>query len=190
MPYQSYKSYESFDLSIEQYGDKYRSRARSSQGEDRVDFELPFTAKELRSITWLDGALFRHVRLRPDGQEPIQELSPKQFGTRLFDTVFAGEVGRLYSSTLTALHAQNNLPPIGLRIRLRLNDAPELAVWPWEYLYNDNDFLALSEETPIVRYLEMAKPPQPLEIEPPLQILVVVSAPKDVQTLQVEKEWQ
>jgi hypothetical protein len=34
----------------------------------------------------------------------------------------------------------------GLRIKLRLNAAPELADLPWEFFYDGRDFLALSDD--------------------------------------------
>ena len=56
----------------------------------------------------------------------------------------------------------------GLRIRLRLTDVPELADLAWEYLYNPtlNRFLALSVETPIVRYLDLPQRIRPLAVTP------------------------
>jgi len=54
----------------------------------------------------------------------------KQFGARLFDSVFADEVRACLRSRLDEGSNQGK----GLRIRLRLMDAPELADLPWEYL--------------------------------------------------------
>ena len=78
----------------------------------------------------------------------------------------------------------------GLRIKLRLLDAPELADLPWEYLYNRslNCFYSLSVETPIVRYIELPQPIPPLGVKPPLHILVMVSSPSDYDALDVEQE--
>ena len=67
----------------------------------------------------------------------------------------------------------------GLRIRLRLTDVPELADFPWEYLYvpETESYLALSDMTPIVRYLELPQSERTLRIAPPLRILAVVANP-------------
>lgn len=77
----------------------------------------------------------------------------------------------------------------GLRILLRV-EAPELASLPWEYLYDkaEGDFFCLSTETPLVRYLELARPPEALSIEPPLNILGMIASPADLPRLDVEKE--
>jgi len=79
----------------------------------------------------------------------------------------------------------------GLRIRLRLAECPELSDLPWEYLY-DRDarrFLALSEWTPVVRYLDLASRIRPLPVHPPLRILVMAASPSDFEPLDVKAEW-
>ena len=67
----------------------------------------------------------------------------------------------------------------GVRIRLRLKDAPELANYPWEYLYDRslNWFVALSLETPVVRYVDLPVATRPLKVELPLRILAMISSP-------------
>jgi hypothetical protein len=63
---------------------------------------------------------------------------------------------------------------------------------PWEFLYDRsiNRFLSLSVETPIVRYLAVDYPTNPLRTLLPLRVLVMVSNPNDAeyQDLDVEKE--
>jgi len=111
----------------------------------------------------------------------------KQFGARLFDSVFADEVRACLRSSLDEASNQGK----GLRIRLRLTDAPELADLPWEYLYNSavNRFPALSVETPVVRYLELPERIRPLSISPPLRVLAIISSPRNLAPLNVEREW-
>jgi WD40 repeat protein len=78
-----------------------------------------------------------------------------------------------------------------LRVRMRLSEAPELADLPWEYLYDQtmSRFLALSQETPLVRYLDLAESVQPLKIQLPLRVLVMISSPTDYPELDSEREW-
>ena len=80
----------------------------------------------------------------------------------------------------------------GLRLRLRLTDAPSIAGLPWELLYDrrGNSFIAQSERTPVVRYLEVPQPPRPLTVDGALRILVVISSPTDLPELDVEAEWR
>ncbi len=44
---------------------------------------------------------------------------------------------------------------VGLRIRLRFDEVPELSALPWEYFHDPtlDRFLALSTQTPLVCYL-------------------------------------
>ncbi|KPV48259.1 hypothetical protein SE17_39035, partial [Kouleothrix aurantiaca] len=79
-----------------------------------------------------------------------------------------------------------------LRLRLRLTGTPELTDLPWEFLHNPtfNRFLALSSQTPLVRYLEMPERVRPLSISLPLRILAVISSPRGYPPLNVEDEWQ
>ena len=81
---------------------------------------------------------------------------------------------------------------MGLRIRLRLDKAaPELADWPWEYLHAPDrpDPFALSTATPIVRYIELDDPVQPLAASLPLRVLAIAANPKTLRPLDIEQEW-
>jgi hypothetical protein len=119
--------------------------------------------------------------------EPI--LSARAFGSRLYESVFAGVVGQCLVRCLDISRGAGQ----GLRIRLHLNDVPELADLPWEFLYATGPhpgFLALSAFTPVVRYLELAQAGAILPVAPPLRILAVVADPQDLPRLDVEREWQ
>jgi pSer/pThr/pTyr-binding forkhead associated (FHA) protein len=74
---------------------------------------------------------------------------------------------------------------------LNLTNVPELADIPWEYLYNPalDRFLALSVETPLVRYLDLPERVKPLEVKLPLRLLVMISSPDNHPQLDVEQEW-
>jgi len=114
------------------------------------------------------------------------DAAPEVAGRLLFEAAFAGEV-------LTALRrsldkaAQHDA---GLRIRLRLADAPELTDLPWEALYDPgrDRFLALSSETPLVRYLDLPEAIEPLKTQPPLRILPVMASPRDLPPLDLAAE--
>jgi CHAT domain len=78
-----------------------------------------------------------------------------------------------------------------LRIRLLLTDCPELANLPWELLYDasDDSFVALSVETPVVRYLQLPSQPRAVGVRLPLEVLVIRSAPVDYPPLDLDDEW-
>src|SRR5436309_963007 len=155
-------TYQDFDLLIEQTQTGYRARVLNSpMGQARTDFVLPFSVDELRSLFWLTGRVTRAFKyVAPPG--PITTpLDPQVFGERLFKAVFAGDVGvgLLRSLDEAKRHAA------GLRIRLRLDpEVTELADLPWEYLYASplSRFITLSDQTVLVRYIELAQPVQAL----------------------------
>ncbi|MBP8291678.1 MAG: CHAT domain-containing protein, partial [Caldilineaceae bacterium] len=179
--------YADFDLLILPTDNGYQARVTQSPvGQATNTFTLPFAHDELRRFFWVAGVALRKLRLVAEAAPA--PLTPQQFGQRLFDAVFAGQVGQCFVRSLDAADRDEK----GLRIRLRLNDAPELAGLPWEYLYATTPkpgFLALSDTTPIVRYLELQQEEKALKVLPPLRVLAVVSNPQDVTPLEVEKEW-
>jgi hypothetical protein len=112
----------------------------------------------------------------------------QQAGGELFRTLFQGELLKAFHGCL----AKARSGP-GLRIRLRLNDVPQLAELPWEYLYDaeGQGFLALSARTPVVRYLEMSEGLGTLLVEPPLRVLAVISTPRGYRELaEADEEWR
>lgn len=173
------------DLLIERAGDQYRARViQSPAGQASAEFVLPFTPQDIEILMLRVGRARRGVRRI----ESPEMQSAKQFGGKLFDAVFAGDVrGALRSSMDTASRED-----VGLRVRLRLRDAAELTDLPWEFLYNSslNRFLALSNKTPLVRYIEIPETPRALKIAPPLRVLVMISSPSDYEPLDSEREWR
>lgn len=181
-PETSWKDYRDFVLKIEPAGEgKYRVEAQGPTGEAASTFAFPFDEKDLR-IFLLEVGRPRQSFSRGRVPEPMKQTV--DFGARLFDAVMNGEVRDIYVSA--RLHAENQAG--GLRIRLRLSEAPELANLPWEYLYDGRDFLALSTGSPLVRYLDLPNPPRPMSVDLPLRMLVTISAPHDQPPLDVEAE--
>ena len=111
-----------------------------------------------------------------------------ELGGALFDAVFGEEVLLAWTRSQDATREAGE----GLRLRLQLTDAPEIAGLPWELLYDrrTDSYPAQSERTPLVRYLEVPHPPRPLTVDGPLRILVVLSSPTDLPELDVEAEWR
>ena len=177
--------YLDFDLSIERMTENtYRARVLASPaGLAKTEFILPLSPMEIENFVLRVGRMRRTTRR----VESPEMQAAKDFGSKLYKAVFSDEVQSALRSSLDQARAQSS----GLRIRLRLNEAPELVDIPWEYLYNPslNRFLALSVNTPIVRYLEMPENIQPLAVKPPLRVLVMIANPKDYPALDVENEW-
>jgi hypothetical protein len=135
----------------------------SPAGEGEGLFVPPFTEDE-----WRD-ALDRLERGDTD-QAALAEV-----GTCLFSSLFGGDVRARYAESVGLASAG-----AGLRIRLRL-DPPELQALPWELLHDPEkrEFLVLSKRSLVTRYLHVPRPAPPLEIAPPLRVLVAVAAPED-----------
>ncbi|MFZ0088987.1 MAG: CHAT domain-containing protein [Solirubrobacteraceae bacterium] len=142
-------------------------------------FELPFAELEVENF------ILRVSRSR--GRRRIEASAlgdAKRFGGPLFRALFRDQVNGLYHDALADARHKGH----GLRITLCLNGAPELMDVPWEYLFDEPDFLAASALTPVVRYLDLARGHRPLRVEPPLRILGLISSPSDYDRLDVERE--
>jgi hypothetical protein len=181
-------TYQDFDLLIERgLRGKYRARVlRSPAGESKpVQFTVPFSPVELENFVLRIGRPRRSTR----GPGRPESAPLKDFGGKLYGAVFQDELRDVLLRSLNQIRAQG----VGMRLRLRLTDSPELADLPWEFLYDPrlNRFLAQSPNTPLVRYLDLPDPPRPLRVDGPLRLLVMISSPKDSHwlPLDVEREW-
>lgn len=99
------------------------------------------------------------------------------FGRILFEHLFAASgIHPAYAESLGAADARGQ----ALRIKLRILD-PALAALPWELLYDQRfgEFVALAQDTPLVRYIEAPQPLQPLGVTPPLRILGMAVDPTE-----------
>jgi formylglycine-generating enzyme required for sulfatase activity len=175
-------SYLDFDLLVRRTESGYRAEVLSSPaGEATADFAAPFSEHELADLLLRVG--------RPRGRtrridSPEME-AVKILGKGLYDAVFRDKVRDRWHSSWSEAEAQN----AGLRLRLRIADAPELNDVPWEYLYNGDEFLSLSAYTPLVRYLHTPERIRPLLVDGRLDVLVMISSPTDYPALDVEGEW-
>jgi hypothetical protein len=179
-------TYQDFDLLIESGAQgRYRARVlRSPAGESAsVQLTLPFSPMELENFLLRLGRPRRGTR----GAGRPESGPLKEFGGRLYGAVFQGELRDVLLRSMSQTRAQGT----GLRLRLRLAHAPELAELPWEFLYDArlNRFLAQSRHTPLVRYLDLPDPPRRLTVEGPLRLLVMISSPTGYPPLDVEQEW-
>ncbi|MDQ5825857.1 MAG: CHAT domain-containing protein [Chloroflexota bacterium] len=176
-------NYLNFDITIQRAGNGYRALMHSQSGENvTVTFSKPFSDMELENFLLKAGYSRRSVR-RID---TVETAAAKEFGGKLFNTLFKGDAQECLRRDLSYAQQQD----ARLRLRLSLTETPELADLPWEYLYNpaNNKFLALSVETPVVRYLELRDRIAPLTVNPPLRVLMMVSSPSDYAALDAEAE--
>jgi hypothetical protein len=176
--------YQNFEIRFERKESNFRVFVPSSEGEVGINFNIPFSEIELENFLLRMGRSRRGMRR----VESPQMQAAKAFGVRLFEALFNGETRDFYRSALRAAEGQG----YGLRLLLRFSDAPELVHIPWEYLYEPSlgRFVALSADTPIVRYLDVPRQVTPFKIQAPLRVLVMISSPHEYPELDVETEWK
>jgi hypothetical protein len=111
----------------------------------------------------------------------------RELGTKLFDTVFGPEVRACLRTSLERTQLDEDT---GLRLKLRLQEVPELGNLPWEFIYDSGlfRFFAQSDNTPVVRYIEIPEKIRPLKVQLPLRVLVMVSSPTDYTSLNSQRE--
>jgi len=178
--------YLDFDLWIDETSaGVYRAKAWSGAAgfEATESFALPATLGGGEAGYAGSGALRGGASLDGQGGAP-----PEETGGALFRAVFHGELLKAFQGCLAK--AQEGA---GLRLRLRLNDVPQLAGLPWETLYDagGQGFLALSARTPVVRYLELSEGISTLLVEPPLRVLCVIATPEGYRELAAaDEEWR
>src|SRR4051794_18215789 len=150
--------YLNFDLLITSAEGGYRAQViESPVGEATTRFTLPAAlAPPPDQGQPQPGATRGFVRPTDPNASDAQAI-----GAPLFAAVFAGDVGVCLTRSEDAAGRQGK----GLRIRVRLTQTPELVDVPWESLFDarQNTFLALSETTPVVRYLDLAEPVEALD---------------------------
>jgi hypothetical protein len=158
---------------------------RLPAGAVRGTLRFPFDKQTLELyLSKLDNALLRSRSGRRQILQP-QEQDIRTFGSTLFDALISGEVRAIYDQH----HARARQQGMGVRTRL-LVEAPDLATLPWEYLLDQRqaDFLCLSPKTPLVRYVRLPQPLEPLKVQPPLRILAMAASPSNLDQLDVEGE--
>ena len=158
----------------------YDVHAWGETGEASGVFELPFSDLAVENFILKLG----RARSGTRRLESPEMASARDFGGRLFASLFDGGVHDLYRDCYAHAQADDR----GLRLKLAFARAPELADLPWEYLYSAPMFLSVSQFTPIVRYLDLPRSRPPLAIELPLRMVVMVSAPVDFASLDVDEE--
>ena len=171
----------------------------SAAGDNDGIFRLPLEPKEIQSLRALmrqvgrDGTLntkdvpTRDIRLLPLSGNPVLNL--QQVGGQLFQALFKDGIRSLFDRSLGSMQKGR-----GVRINIHLDpdnaDLLCLCNLPWEILFwkDGREFLSLSRNSPIVRSLVTPRPSQPLRLDPPLRILVVISNPPGETPIGVERE--
>ena len=118
-------------------------------------------------------------RVLPETEQPVREVGQALFAGLLG----AGEVAGRYRAAAAVAAERGE----GLRVVLRIDD-PALAGLPWEAMYDQAAGAYVCRQDQLVRHVPVASVPAPLRVRPPLRILGVVSSPRGLPPLDVEKE--
>jgi formylglycine-generating enzyme required for sulfatase activity len=165
----------------------YAVAVRSLAGEARTTVPFPFTDAALEShLLKLENAILRSAGRRRKAPTPEEE-AVQGFGRDLFGFLLRDELLSRFRACQQLAHDQQK----GVRIKLTVTP-PELAVLPWEFLYDParRDYLCLDATTPLVRYPEVPLTLQPLPVTPPLRILGLCVDAADLTRLDVAEEQQ
>ncbi len=166
-------------------GGSYPVVARAPGGEAATTMRLPLTPAELdyqlsviKDKVLVSSSVVR--RAPTEGEQPVREL-----GQRLFEALIADDVRALYVASRQRVRENGGALRLVLRVR-----PPELARLPWEFLFDPGrqDYLGLT--APLVRYIQVLAPRQPLRVVAPLRILAMVARPDDQHTLEAGQEQQ
>jgi len=171
--------YHNFDLNIEhtEEGDSVHVLA-SPAGTASIPFTWPLDQQELTH--------FVAGLADPDTSTNKATLT-QAYGMQLFQTIFQGEVGQRLQESIHLVYQKRER----LRLRLHISQIPDLVNLPWEYLYDPthNEFYGLTRHIPLVRYINLMQHLLPLNVGPPLRMLVVVSDPDGYPHRDAEREW-
>jgi hypothetical protein len=148
----------------------------SPAGTATLEIQPPVTEEEINSVL---GALHGATKITNSERARLA----RAFGEKLFTAIFSGS---LYTAYMTSLERAASS---GLRLRLNLDNAGPFANVPWELLRDPrSDYLCLSRQTQIVRYIGGGASRPLLEVTLPLQTLLLVAAPSDGPRMNVENE--
>ncbi|GAA1738926.1 hypothetical protein GCM10009809_37820 [Isoptericola hypogeus] len=105
-------------------------------------------------------------------------------GRTLFDVLFGpASISSLYAASRALADANHE----DLRVVLRTGSA-ELAALPWEVMYDTDADAYVCRRQPLVRHIPVANAPSPLRVQGALRILGIVSSPRGMEMLDVERE--
>ncbi len=99
----------------------------------------------------------------------------RTFGKKLFDKLFQPAINRCYYESRGLIKAT---PATRLRLKLMI-ESPALVTLPWELMYDPNrrEYLALTPELSLVRFLMTQQERRALTVAPPLKVLVASASP-------------
>src|SRR5580698_1429574 len=155
-----------------------RSDAGEAVTEVGFDADGVMAGRDLLEETVLASGVAARQVLSP-AEQRVRDTGEALFGALLGTEPVSGRYQA--SEALAAGRGEK------LRIVLRI-DAPELAGLPWEAMYDASAGGYVCRQHELVRHIPVRAVPPPLEVELPLRVLGVVSAPRNLAPLDAERE--
>ncbi len=162
-------NYQDFQIIVDK---NYYIRASSEQGEVKNQLLLDINKIKLT---------LKLIELNQTDTELLKAL-----GHELYQALFPDKINARFHATLAS--AQTNQESVRLRL---IFESPELASLPWEFLYDEdtNTFLGNNTETVLSRYIDIPLKKSDLKaVSLPLKVLLVISTPTDLATLDIVGE--
>jgi hypothetical protein len=165
------------------------ARVLATYGGARVTTPMRLRAEGKETKTFFSNIIDTHDRIsaytnREEGSLPSDE-EMMEFGRQLFDTLFQGDVRRLYDEARSRQR--------GRKLDLVLTSMiPWIADKPWEFVYDKGrrTFLA-TEEIHFIRNVLTNVPADPIvKVDGPLRILVASAQPVGFGQLSIEQETE
>jgi hypothetical protein len=153
---------------------------------------LPFTPDELKvHLAKLEHAIDLSrssdevMRRSRPSRPPVRWDEVEAFGTALFGSMLPSNLLQKYRTSVAVAQARGK----GLRIQLRIQP-PDIAALPWEFMFDaeDDSFVCLNPNTPVVRCPALDSEAAPLPIRSPLRVLGMMAAPCDLRELDIAGE--
>lgn len=171
-------------LRQDENGMTVRGVAVPGGGQPRATVPLPYTLTQLPAILKaLDVGAYDPKRFKPAYVQALTDLgllrenrlSPDfhaQVGQALYRALFAGEIG-------DELHqAQRASQPILCQLQFDPEDVV-LTQFPWELIHDGVHFGATRKKgIAVTRSIAFAAPPPPLQLKPPLRLLLISPRPQ------------
>ncbi|MCP5094964.1 MAG: CHAT domain-containing protein [Chloroflexi bacterium] len=180
--------------------------ATASTGGDYLNFDIEISAKRADGrypveASCIVGETPRPIlqTFPPEGADfdnalyYLRELlasqeDAEQFGKWLYPFLFPPDIQSLFDKANGRAKSEGKK---GVRIRLKItSDVPEMTRIPWEYCWKKPTFMALSETTPIVRYLPVNAEIKSVQPPKTVKILLATASPKDRTPIDVAAEEQ
>jgi hypothetical protein len=194
--------YDDFEIEVRSITKgRYEARVLISPrgGRTGSKFVPPYPADRLEGLlaalesgVLVSSRVDRDLEREDPGSEPMEPVEVEELGRRLFRSLFPKEVERCFRECLGIIRERGGERcDRGLRLRVtfdRKEDFALLATLPWEFLWDEGQFVNRSRFMPVVRSLNVPVPWTRAAIDSPLRVLLIPSNPQDLNHLETGYE--